>query len=250
MKTKSAILVCMLLLPGCIADNESRQTSTPVTENHIHVPPPQITTTETDTNRLVEDTAARVSQNVKTDLAANQAQLSGHVTGQIHKLEATLSDLIRLDAKIDNKMVAELKAELTSTIQLMTALKIHMETQIAFTNEMRMQLGKLSGQLDATVAGQAGVNNTIEKTMSTLQQDIKAGRDSTVNMLPPQAVEVMENSYKMLLGIVASIETIIIAVAGWAYRNARIREENNAKLLMKALSDLEPERTVEIKRAL
>ena len=78
----------MFMLAGCIADNKTKQDHGGFKpEVTINVPPPPpIKVNKVDTDRLVDDTAARVSQTVKTDMAANQAQLSGHITGQIHKM--------------------------------------------------------------------------------------------------------------------------------------------------------------------
>jgi len=58
----------LLLLAGCIADNKTRQG--PVKIEHkpqISVPAPIIETKEVDTDRIVEDTAARV----KADMSSN-----------------------------------------------------------------------------------------------------------------------------------------------------------------------------------
>jgi len=243
-----SLTLVLLLLTGCIADNKTRQTAVHEYKPQINVPPPIINTA--DTGKLVEDTAARVSQNVKTDMAANQAQLSGHITGQIHKIEATLSELIKIEAKMDNKLVADLRADLTSTIQLMAALKVHMETQITLSNNMNAHLGNLSGQLDATVAGQAGIGNSIEKTMSTLQAEIKSGRDSYMNMLPQQAVDVITGNYRLMGAFMVLLMVGVITISLVGYRNARARQDDYAKLLMQAMGSLEPNKAEEIGRSL
>lgn len=235
-------LLTPLLLGGCILDNKTRQEAVHEYKPQIHIPPPVVKTTSLDTDKLVGDTAARVSQNVKTDMATNQAQLSGHITGQIHKIEASLSELIKIEAKMDNKLVASLKADLTSTIQLMASLKVHMESQIALTNEMKAKLGHVSGQMDATVAGQVGVGNSIEKTLETLQMDIKANSGRDTNLLPPQAVEIIKSNYHTvgLFMLAVLVAVVLISIVG--YNNARKRQEDYAKLLMLALADMDPDK--------
>lgn len=242
-------LLLPLILLGCIADNKTRQTSQPVTENHIHVPPPTIETKEVDTDKLVEDTAARVSQNVKTDMATNNAQLSGHIVAQLSKLEMNLKGLINLETKIDNNVYASIRADLTSTIQTVATLRASFDANLNVTNEMKAtltnqmkafsdieaKLGNMANQVDATAAAQVGLSNTINKMQVTLQNDIQAGRD--VNMWPMSAVLTVLGIMLVMGGLVFGVTAVI---AKRSYDNARARQDDYAKLLMMALSEMEP----------
>lgn len=252
-------LLLPLILLGCIADNKTRQTSQPVTENHIHVPPPTIETKEVNTDKLVEDTAARVSQNVKTDMATNNAQLSGHVVAQLSKLEMNLKGLINLETKLDNTMYASLRADLTSTIQTVATLKANFDTNLNVTNEMKATLtnqmkafsdiqttlGNMAGQADATASAQVGLTNTLTKMQMTLQNDIKAGRD--VNMWPMSAVLTVLGIMLVMGGLVFGVTSII---AKRAYDNARAQQDNYARLLMTALSEMEPQKAAGMRELL
>lgn len=252
-------LVLPLILLGCIADNKTRQTSQPVTENHVHVPPPAIEIKDVDTDKLVEDAAARVSQNVKTDMATNNAQLSGHIVAQLSKLEMNLKGLINLEAKIDNNMYLGLRADLTSTIQTVATLKASIDANLNVNNDMKatlnnqmkalsdieIKLGHLSSQLDATAAAQVGLSNMINKMQLTLQNDISAGRD--VNMWPMSAVLTVLGIMLIMGGLTFGV-TVVIAKR--AYDNARAREDDYARLLMAALSDMEPHKAAGIRAML
>ena len=244
-------LLLPLVLLGCIADNKTKQTSQPITENHVHVPPPTIETREVDTDKLVEDTAVRVSQNVKTDMATNNAQLSGHIVAQLSKLEMNLKGLINLETKLDNTMYASLKADLTSTIQTVATLKASFDVNLSMTNEMKAtltnqmkvfsdietKLGNVAGQLDATAAAQVGLSNMINKLQVTLQNDIRAGRD--VNMWPMSAVLTVLGIMLVMGSLVFGVTAII---AKRAYDNARACQDDYARLLMTALSEMEPQK--------
>jgi len=252
-------LLFLLLLVGCVADNESRQSSDPVTETHINVPPPKVEVKQADTDKIVEDTAARVSQNVKTDLAANQAQLSGHIVAQLHKLEANMKGLLNLEAKLENKMYADLRADLTSTVSAVAELRANFSANVTVTNKMdakidnqmkalsdiKTELGNVAGQADATVAAQMGLSNKLTKMQTTLQTDIKAGRD--VNMWPVSAVITVLGIVLLLGGLIFGITAVI---AKRAYDNARARQDNYMKLLMAALGDLEPHKAEKIRAQL
>lgn len=239
------LLVLPLILLGCIADNKTKQTSQPVTENHVHVPAPKIELKEVNTDKLVDDTAARVSQSVKTDMATNNAQLSGHIVAQLSKLEMNLKGLLNLEAKIDNNMSATVRTDLNSMIQTVATLRASFDANLSVTTEMKATLtnqmkafsdintkiGNVTNQLDATVA--AYVNKT------------QAGRDIT--MWPMSAVITVLGIMLVMGGLVFGVTTVI---AKRAYDNARARENDYAKLLMTALSDMEPNQAAGIKAML
>lgn len=242
-------LILPLILLGCIADNKTRQTSQPITENHIHVPPPNIEVKEVDTDKMVENTVARVSQNVKTDMATNNSQLSGHIVAQLSKLELNLKGLINLETKIDNNMYASVRTDLTNTIQAVATLRASFDANMSVTNEMKATLtnqmkafsdiqttlGNMAGQADATASAQVGLTNTLTKMQMTLQNDIKAGRD--VNMWPMSAVLTVLVIMLAMGGLVFGVTAVI---AKHAYDNARAQQDNYAKLLMMALSEMDP----------
>jgi hypothetical protein len=246
----------ILLMCGCIADNKTRQG--PVKIEHkpqIRVPPPVIETTEVDTGKLVEDVAARVN----ADMSSNSNQLSGHLVAQLQKLEMNLKGLVNLEAKIDNKMQAELRADLTNTMTAMASLEntinAKFEANVNVTNKMEAKLdntmkalsdiqtkvGHMSGQADATASGQVGLSNKLTKMQTTLQTEMRAGRD--VNMWPMSAVLTVLGIMVVMGGLIYGVT---IFIGKQAYAAARERQDNYARLLMVAMGEMEPDKSREM----
>lgn len=247
MAKRTSLIFLLILLMGCVADNNTRQASIIEHKPQIMMPAPIINTEQIDTNRLVEDTAARI----RADMSANNSQLSGHIVAQLSKLEVNLKALANIEAKIDNNLYAQLRTDLTSTITAVSNFKVQLENSIALTNKMdisltnqmkvlsdiQFKIGHMSGQADATVSAQVGLKNDLTKVQATLQADIKntAGRD--INMWPMSAVITV-------IGIMLVMGTMVYGVTVFigkqAYDNARAREDDYAKLLAQAMGELEP----------
>jgi hypothetical protein len=97
----------------------------------------------------------------------------------------------------------------------------------------------MTAQVDATVAGQAGVNNTIEKRFETITAH-------NVSMFPKEAVDSIKGAYQLVIAALLLIKVIALSALGYAYRHARLREQNASKLLMKAVGEMTPEKAAEI----
>lgn len=93
---------------------------------------------------------------------------------------------------------------------------------------------------DSTAAVQAGLKNEIHN----LRTDIKAGRD--VNYLPKEAVEIVISTNQFWSKALAGLCALASTIALYAYRNARLREENTNKLLMQVLARSLPEQMRDI----
>jgi hypothetical protein len=246
----SLIFLLILLMCGCIADNNTRQG--PLTVEHkpqIVMPAPIVNTQDVDTGKIVEDTAARV----RADMSSNNSQLSGHIVAQLDKLEANLKGLINLEAKIDSNIYAQLHADLTATITAVASFKVHLENNMAVTNEMRatltnqmkllsdinFQVSDAVGQAKATASAQVGLKNSITDMQTTLQSEIRATAGRDVNMWPMSAVITV-------LGIMIIMGSLIYGVTLFigkkAYDNARASQENYVKLLAQAMGELEPDK--------
>jgi hypothetical protein len=259
MATRTLLMSLLtLLMCGCIADNKTKQG--PVTIEHkpqIKVPAPVIETKEIDTGKLVDDMSARF----KADMSSNSNQLSGHIVAQLQKLEMNLKGLVNLEAKVDNKMQAELRADLTNTMTAMAKLEATINTKLEahlnVSNEMnanlsnsmkalsdiQTKLGNVSGQADATAAGQVGLKNEISKMQTTLQSEIKATAGRDVNMWPMSAVLTVIGIMVVMGGLIYGI-TIFLGKK--AYEAARQRQDNYARRLMVAMGEMEPERSREL----
>ena len=85
--------------------------------------------------------------------------------------------------------------------------------------------------------------------METLQQDIKstAERDVNTSNFPKETVEVFISNNRMWMSIMGGVFSLITTMAGFAYRNARLREQATAKLLMQALAHVPPDQAHHIK---
>ena len=249
-KRLSLTFLLTLLICGCVADNNTRQG--PLTIEHkpqIMMPAPIVNTQEVDTGKLVEDTSARV----RADMSSNSSQLCGHIVAQLNKLEANLKGLINLEAKIDNNLYAQLKADLTSTITAVASFKAHIENNMTVTNEMKatltnqmkllsdinLQISNAVGQAKATASAQAGLKNSITDMQTTLQSEIRATAGRDVNMWPMSAVMTVLGIMITMGGLIYGI-TIFIGKK--AYDSARIRQEDYVKLLAQAMEKLEPDK--------
>ena len=249
-----SFIVLLTLLTGCIADNKTRQG--PITIEHkpqISVPAPEITTENVDTDKLVEDVASRVN----ADMSSNSNQLSGHLVAQLQKLEANLKGLVNLEAKMDNKMQADLRADLTNTMTALTRLEATFTANVNVTNEMKAtltnqmkalsdiqaSLGNVAGQADATASAQVGLKNDLTKVQATLQSDIKASAGRDVNMWPMSAVLTVIAIMLVMGGLMYGI-TVFIGKR--AYDNARPRQEDYINLLTQAMGELEPHKAKDL----
>ena len=253
MSKKVLLMFLLTLLTGCLADNKTRQASVIEHKPQIMVPAPAINTEKVDTNRLVEDTAARV----RADMSANNSQLSGHIVAQLSKLELNLKALANIETKLDNNLYAQLRADLTSTISAVASFKAQLESTITLTNKMdanilnqmkalsdiQLKIGQMSGQADITASAQVGLKNELTKVQATLQTEIRntAGRD--VNMWPMSAVLTVIGIMLVMGGLIYGV-TVFIGKS--AYDNARAREEDYARLLAQAMGELEPHRAREL----
>jgi hypothetical protein len=255
MRYALATLALTTLLTGCIADQKNRQEGgDPVQQPiiNVHTPPAQTVDTSKVEGKVGEE-AAKLQTQVNTSLKTTQDQISGLFNAKISELSELVKLTANIDTKIEAKAQAELTAKLESQIKVMTELKAHFEANVNVSNDMRadlkanvkalsdinVKLGQMTAQVDATVAGQAGVNNTIEKRFETITAH-------NVSMLPREAVDTIEGSYKLVIGILILVKAIALAALGYAYRHARLREQNNAKLLMKAIGEMAPEKAAAI----
>jgi archaellum component FlaC len=189
--------------------------------------------------------------------------LGEKVTG----VEARISELVKLNATMNNTAntnlgarlegvnseIAGIKAQMTNIVNLHS----NVEAQLSAIAQIKFQLGKMTADL----AGQAGVNNSIEKRIEDLKQTFvsSAGRD--VNMLPKQAVDIITESWKffgIVIGILLIAATTIISLS---YKYARQRAEkrfeiekktkdNIYKLLHGVLVEVPPDKATNIRNRL
>lgn len=226
------------------------------------------TTAEKTADRAAENAAAKtanaVTAQIDTKMKTVQDNITGLVTAKVEEIGKLLDIKADLSAKIENKMYASLESSIKNNMSAVANLQNNMnaslENTMTFRADMKTQLkafsdinAKMVGQVDG-ITGQAGFNNKISKTLETVQQDIRAQAGRDVNMLPPQAVEVMMNQnktfYWTIIGILAVIMAITLSAMLYIYRNSRLREENRTKLLMIALGKMDPNDAEEIKRSL
>jgi len=256
LKSLMPLLILLIWLTGCIADNKTKMAPTIIDHKpEISMPAPEIAVEKVDTDKIVEDTAARV----RADMSSNSNQLSGHIVAQLQKMEVALKGLINLEAKIDNKMQADIDTKLTNTMTAMASLEntinAKFEANVNVTNKMEAKLdntmkalsdintkvGHMSGQADATASGQVGLSNKLTKMQTTLQTEMRAGRD--VNMWPMSAV-ITVIGVILIMGLLVYGVTVYIGKR--AYENASERQKNYARLLMVAMGEMEPDRAKEL----
>jgi hypothetical protein len=270
------IVLIPVTLCSCIASPKGRH------EGEVTQTAPSVVLDLKDvvSDKAVQETATRTA-GAAADVAAAKAALTVHtdienrmktvqdnmtslIGGKIDEIGKLIDIKNTLSAKMDNQIYADLKVHLQNSIEAMATINAAVESSIRVSAEFRAQVqaqfkalsdfnASLAGQVDG-LTGQAGVNNRIQKTLETIQQDIKASAGRDVNMLPPQAVEVMMDQnktfYMTIIGIMGAIKVLALAAFGYIYRNARLREENRTKLLMVALGKMQPEDAEEIKNAI
>ncbi len=232
------VLPLLLLLTGCIADQNNRQQNqTEQSGPTLNIPAPRLVPEEElkkerEAGReAIRTETARVKDELKQEIQASsnntQNQLSGLVNASVSKLaekitgveakaevnvQATAKMAEKMDTVVTNNAVLETKLQFQN--QMIASLQISLQQQIEVNNDLRLQLEKMNLQMQGVVAGIAGVNNKVE-TISTNATNT-AGRD--VNYLPKEAVDL----FTYWLGGLFSLATLAIM---WIGRNARLREK-------------------------
>lgn len=262
------LIIIPLILSGCIADQRTDQkggeanTSGPT----INIPPAQTV----DTEKLEKNIGDKIIASSNT----TQNQLAGLLTTSVSKvgervtgLEANLSELIKLNATMNNTAQVEVKAKLDATISLTTQLKAEMNNMVNISNKIEAHLTALTdikvelGKINTQAQGQVGWNNKLENKIEDIKQTFTstAGRD--VNNLPKQAVDIIIGSWEffaILISILCGAATTIIS---YSYKLARERSDsaaklerqshqNTYKLLLSAISHCPLNKQEEIKKAL
>jgi hypothetical protein len=165
-------------------------------------------------------------------LTASVSKLGEKVTG----LEANLSDLIKLNATMNNTASAEIKTKLETTLAAHIELKAEMknmvditskiETHLTAITDIRIALDRMTNQANA----QVGWNNKFESKIEDVKQTFtsQAGRD--VNMLPQQAVDVIIGSWEFFATLISIILAAATTVISRAYKLAREKAERDFQL--------------------
>lgn len=128
---------------------------------------------------------------------------------------------------MQNKINAELRAELNTKIGVIEELKI--------ANSSLKAEVKAQGQIAANA--QIG-KNTFEQQIKDIKQtfESKAGRD--VNMYPPQAVETIKSTYHFFLGIIGALCTLATTIIGMSFKYSRQRAERRFELERKRSDEI------------
>lgn len=245
----------IFILGGCSVgaqkghQESSPSISTPAPAPIINIPKAEIVDLsgfKADLRSEIQTSANSTQNQMSGLLNASVSKLSERITGVEASITTNATATVTATANLQANLQAKLENNMSLTNQMQTELKIrneinakvetelHAEAQLI--KELSLHIGKLESTMQAqgSVAAnaQVGWNNKFEQ----LQQQITstAGRD--VNMLPREAVY-------LLLGVVSLLCGLFSTGIYYAYRNARQREENTAKLLMKAVARLEPEKT-------
>jgi hypothetical protein len=233
------IILLACSITGCIdvASPKPRQEGGEIDSKGptINLPAPQTVDTE------------KLEKNIKDQITASsnntQNQLSGLVTASVSKLgekvtgvEARVTDLIKVEATMNNTAQADLRAKVDSVITTQAEFRAEMNNMVEVSNKMsadlkafadiKFQLGKITSDIE----GQAGVNNKIEKKIEDVKQTFlsRAGRD--VNMLPKQAVDIITNSWMFFAGLVSTLLAAATTIISLSYKYARQRAERRFEL--------------------
>jgi hypothetical protein len=254
-------LCLLLLLSGCIKGQEidSRQ------ENTVIQKPPVVNVNVPKAEVVDLDAVKReISTEIQTSSNNTSNQLSGLVNASVSKLAEKVTGLeASISANMTNTAVANLKSEVQASAAIVTSLRadirnsIDVNTKLDATltaiNQMSLSVGKIETQMTAAAAAQVGLENSFEQKLETINTTVKTGRDSNINYLPQAAVDIMlaqieaanengRSQNRLWMYIMGGIFTAVTTIAGYAYRNARLREQGTAKLLMQALAQLPPEK--------
>ncbi len=272
MRLFAAPLLCALvLLSGCIGDQ--KQTQTPILSNPqaptITIPAPTLMTPES-VRAAVGTEMDRVSgastSNLKNDIASSsnntQQQLSGLVTTQISKLAESIKGVeANLNTTLNTTIQPQLTANATATANLNTKLESTINATATLQNtvtatlnnnltanaEMKLALDRLTLQVSALGAAQAGVGNKIDQQTASLT----AGHDVNNNNFPKEVVDVMldreKSSSNRLLAILGAAQAILVIVLRNSRERERLRAENEkyerqrmTDLLMQAMGHVPP----------
>ena len=239
-------LVLLVLLTGCVLDNNAKQTQAPVTTTGpiINVPPAQVTTEKLDTSALTNE--------IRASNETTQNQLSGLITASVSKLELNLKELFKLQFDTNVTASADFRAKLEAALSIIAELKIMISNQLNITTNLEAKLQVLTqikASLDAMAIananGQVGLSNRIDQKVDSLKATFgNVGHD--VNMFPKQAVDVIVNTNATWAWIVCAICIVMTTVAGFVAKNSRYREAQVNQVLMSVLAKLHPDQTREL----
>jgi len=241
------MVILSLALFSCMFDQKG-SIDQPVAPPVINIPPSQ----------TVDTTELR--QGVKDDITASSNAMANQMTGAVNApiaklaekltgLEATIRAEISNTLTSNNQVSAELRAKLEAILTIMAEINVtfkmitefntnidaKLSADASLVRELHAKVDTLNAQVAGMANGQVGLSNKMDSTIANLT----AGRD--VNQMPKETVEVMLGSYRMLMYIIGGMLSALTTIAGYAYRNARNREEQQAQILMKALAQLQPE---------
>lgn len=276
------LVLALLTLTGCITGQKNRQEGGTVTAI-----PPKITdwllqqSDREKFNTELEGQKEELQKQITASSNATQAQLSGLLNASVSKLgekvtgvEARVSELVKLNATMNNTASAELKTSLDKVNAEITGIKAQMTNIVSLQNNMKAELSAITeiraqlsavadiklqlGKVTADVEAQAGVNNSIDKKIEDIKQTFvsSAGRD--VNMLPKQAVDIITDSWRnfgIIIGLLLGAATTIISLSfKYARQRAEKRfeiekqtKENAYKLLHDALIEIPPEKATNLR---
>lgn len=258
---KNILTICVffciiIFFSGCIADQQGKilQSIPPIS---VNVPlPPQIDTTG------IQKEIGGLRSEIQTSSNNTANQFSGLLNANVSKLaeklngvEANLSELVKINATVNNNANIELKNKLELMATVLTNIKFSMEnilsmsatvnSQIGLLNDLTLKLEKLELSINANANAQVGFNNNFEQKLEKMNAN--AGRD--VNMFPKQAV------YTILIAIISFVLIFLllgivsVIVITNSYRSSRQREMDRTNmereekkhfesLLLKAMSML------------
>jgi hypothetical protein len=236
------LLVGLVLLSGCIADNKTKQENN--AENTVVAP---IAIVE----KSIDASGKLLAAQVRTEQANNNAQLSGMVTGMIHQMKLDFDSLIKLQATMTNTAIANVKTEFDSVVKASVEMRaevlrqatiitrfdtqfnatananIEIDTKLAdqmkLLSDLQIKIGRIESQNAAAAAALVGYQNQFEQIQQTLTAT--AGRDVTTNYLPKEAVRIIENIVYMMIIIVTILCGVASTAISRAYKASRERAE-------------------------
>lgn len=238
------LVVGLVLLCGCLADNNSRLGR--VDDNRVVVNIPEL-----DGGKVADVVSGKLSSEfsgVRTDVSNNNSQLSGQVNGMIHEIRTDVGKffdkLMENNFSISNtfnssiqgllKVNNELRVQLESSVSANVKLRAELNAQLSVVNELRLSNNRLEVELKANVQGAANAQigkNYFEQSVKDIRETITSSAGRDVNMFPKEAVEVMISSWKMFSLIIsilcgAAVSVISIIMRGSRNRaDVRYREE-------------------------
>jgi hypothetical protein len=256
----TSMIVCLLLLGGCMDKKDQMQAVGPVISNSP--------VTKGDLDGKLADVVDLVGKRMDTSQTAVQQNMQsvlgvsvGKLSDDLVKMQVQFKSLADVNAKLQadvnaqvasgNELRIMLKNQMDFNAQLVASVKLTatIETKM---NAMAIAQTDMQAKMEAFGAAQAGIGNKIEQSTSEMKQAMTAGHDvnSTNTQFTKEMLQALQSANQttsttssqwawVLMGVISALSSIGMAYLHYQKKGAETRAMKAEERSMEAHKKVE-----------